>query len=493
MNNQAWIEHLEQWKEFLEQRIAKESSDKGERIMLQRQLQTIEDVCCAAVLNSNILIEFINPSSRSAVCENELTFNYSLNESQKNAVCLALGDNPLSLVQGPPGTGKTQVIAEICLQILDKNPQARILVCSETHVAVNNLLQRLADYKNQFRILRVRDREQESGLDEFSPEDVIAQYNMWLQRACDDEDIQRIIKESLSDYSDPGLEKALILSSNIAGMTCNRVNAYRWTSEFEMFDAVIIDEVCKATLPEILAPLTVAKKAILVGDPQQLPPVFCSEDIDVIRSIDECRLQDYMYIDTLFSRCSSVAVLDTQYRMTNKIGSMISTLFYYSALKNGRNDENENCIEWVDYKPSAPCPVEACVGTMPNLINRDECQIVSRIIDNYDTDESEGYSIAVISPYRQQVNEIRNSLSKTHHVVVKVDTVDGFQGKECDIVIFCLTRTWGSFRFLADARRMNVALSRAKNKVIIIGNVEYAQKSTLLRRVLEYSSLTEHA
>ena len=123
MNNQAWIEHLEQWKEFLEQRIAKESSDKGERIMLQRQLQTIEDVCCAAVLNSNILIEFINPSSRSAVCENELTFNYSLNESQKNAVCLALGDNPLSLVQGPPGTGKTQVIAEICLQILDKNPQ----------------------------------------------------------------------------------------------------------------------------------------------------------------------------------------------------------------------------------------------------------------------------------------------------------------------------------------------------------------------------------
>ena len=69
-----------------------------------------------------------------------------------------------------------------------------------------------------------------------------------------------------------------------------------------MFDVVIIDEVCKATLPEILLPLSVAKKAILVGDPKQLPPVFCSEDIDLIRSIDRCSLLNHMHIDALFCK-----------------------------------------------------------------------------------------------------------------------------------------------------------------------------------------------
>lgn len=489
MNNQAWITHLNQWKAFLEQRIIISSEDEGERINLQRQLQTLEQIRYAAVLNPPILTEFINPSDQDCTYEDVTDFAFSLNESQKKAVCLALGDNPLSLIQGPPGTGKTQVIAEICLQILNKKPQARILVCSETHVAVNNLLQRLSDKKDKYRILRIRDKELESGLDEFSPERIIAQYSNWLELSCGDKDIQNIIKDSLSDYTDPSLEKALILSSNISGMTCNRVNAYRWTSEYEMFDAVIIDEVCRATLPEILAPLTVARKAILVGDPQQLPPVFCSEDIDVIRGIEECHLQDYMYIDTLFSKCASVAILDTQYRMTNQIGTMISNLFYRGNLKNGRNDERENCAEWIGYVPLVQCPEQSEDGAAPVLISRDECRIVSQIIKKLDAEEYAGKSIAVISPYRQQVRELRIVLSDTNYIAVSIDTVDGFQGKECDIVIFCLTRTWGSFRFLADARRLNVALSRARNKVIIIGNTEYAQKNALLSNVLQYCTV----
>ena len=487
MNNQAWIEHLNQWKEFLEKRIATVSNNEGDLIKFQRQLQVIEQVRYAAVLNPSLLIEFIDPSNQLNVHQDELSFVFPLNESQKEAVCLALGNNPLSLIQGPPGTGKTQVIAEICLQILNKNPQARILVCSETHVAVNNVLQKLDDYRNQYRILRIRDKELERELNAFYPEEIIAQYNQWLERVCDDKDIQKIIQDSLSDCSEPSLEKALILSSNITGMTCNRVNAYRWTSEYEMFDAVIIDEVCKATLPEILGPLTVAHKAILVGDPQQLPPVFCSEDIDIIRSIEECQLQNHLYIDTLFSRCPSVAVLDTQYRMTDQIGAMISYLFYRGNLKNGRNDTRENSIEWISYTPTVSCPEEIQEGNLPILVNLDECHIVSKIIDNLDSENDAAQSVAVICPYKQQVSALKKELPDT----IKVDTVDGFQGKECDIVIFCMTRTHGSFRFLADSRRLNVALSRAKNKIIIVGNAEYARKNALLSKVIQFCNLQE--
>ena len=73
------------------------------------------------------------------------------------------------------------------------------------------------------------------------------------------------------------------LSSNVVGMTCNRVGAYSFQTSLEMFDVAIIDEVCKATLPEILMPLCISHKAILVGDPKQLPPVFCKDDREIIR------------------------------------------------------------------------------------------------------------------------------------------------------------------------------------------------------------------
>ena len=200
--------------------------DDGERIKIERQLKTVECVRYAAVLNPKVLIEFINPSddslSKTEMCEHF----FNLNDSQKMAVDTALGNNALSLIQGPPGTGKTQVIAEICLQLYRRNPDVRILVCSETHIAVNNLISRISEYDDSIRIVRIRDKEQNSAIDEFSPEAIINTYNEWLLVHCKNHDARDIILETLSDYEDRSLEKALALSANIAGMTCNRVNAY---------------------------------------------------------------------------------------------------------------------------------------------------------------------------------------------------------------------------------------------------------------------------
>ena len=124
MNRQIWTEHLSSWKEFLLERLSC-TEDKGDQIKTERQLRTIERVRCGAVLNPALLASFINPltmQTERIVCDE---FSLDLNESQKNAVQTALGNNELTLIQGPPGTGKTQVIAEICLQLYKKNPGIR--------------------------------------------------------------------------------------------------------------------------------------------------------------------------------------------------------------------------------------------------------------------------------------------------------------------------------------------------------------------------------
>ena len=121
MSDEKWVRHLFHWKAFLESRLLSVDDD-GEREKINRQLLSIERVRYSAVLNPRLLIEFISPES--GLCtyqEKELDFKLCLNESQKKAVFSVInGESLLSLIQGPPGTGKTQVISEICLQILNE-------------------------------------------------------------------------------------------------------------------------------------------------------------------------------------------------------------------------------------------------------------------------------------------------------------------------------------------------------------------------------------
>lgn len=486
MNSSNWIEHLAHWKKFLDIRLSS-SEDEGEREKISRQLTVIDRVRYSAVLNPLLLVEFISPNFEKSSCdEDRLEFCLKLNDSQQKAVISAINSKQnLSLIQGPPGTGKTQVISEICLQLYRRNPNIRILICSETHVAVNNLLTRISDHNSDIRCLRVRDKEQNMDVDSYSPKAVMQAYQNWLEETCTDRDIVRMITEMIPEYENRGLEKALALSANVVGMTCNRVGAYRFLDSTEMFDYVIIDEVCKATLPEILMPLIISKKAVLVGDPRQLPPVFCSEDVEIIKHIENCSLQNYMYIDELFEKTGNAEKLNTQYRMEDSIGTLISNLFYDGSLNNGRNIRIEDSLIWVDYTPSHMWPIP---NTKSNdkveIFNIDECKAIKRILEQLDKQFTQERTVAIIVPYRNQVNQLRKTMSNYKMLHISVDTVDGFQGKECDIVIFGITRTTGSYRFFADKRRLNVALSRAKDQIIIVGYTEYASENPLLNKIM---------
>lgn len=485
MDKLMWINHISAWRAFLTERMRR-TQDFGMQVKLDRQLKTIERMRYGAALNPLLITQFIQPdSSRAETYELKKTF-LRLNDSQRKAVYSALSEAPLTLIQGPPGTGKTQVIAETCLQLLAKDPNSRILVCSETHVAVNNLLSRIADYARDYRIVRIRDKEGDTQIDNYSPTSIVESHIEWLSYVCDNEEAVGIITEELRRKSeddrgteDASLEKALALSSNIVGMTCNRVASYDFRDTTEMFDVAIVDEACKATLPEILIPLLVSKKAVLVGDPMQLPPIFCSEDQEVIESIEGCNLREFMYLDELFKHSQHVITLDTQYRMVDEIGDLISRTFYDHRLVNGRNETRGDSLIWIDYKPSCDSPPRMpAVDGMTSVSNDDECRIIAKVLKEMREEEGEDARIAVISPYRAQVSLLRIILGQSENVVI--DTVDGFQGKESDIVIFSVTRTNGPFRFVNDDRRLNVALSRARNKVVIVGNLDYCREKSSL-------------
>lgn len=489
MNNKNWIDHLSSWKCFLKMLIDS-TEDDGQRIKYSRQIKTIEKVQCGAVLNPFLLSDFIEPIEEvipDFTCDN---YFFELNDAQKKAVNTSLGAKYLSIIQGPPGTGKTQVIAEICLQLLKTYPSIRILVCSETHVAVNNLLSKISSYSKNIRIVRIRDKENDDQVDDFSPERILDSYKNWVKKYLNNEELFQIIDEELTYSSEQDsrkrnqVEKLLALSANIIGMTCNRSVAYDFLDSSEMFDIAIIDEVCKATLPEILAPLTISRKAILLGDPNQLPPVFCSEEQDIIKSIENCDLNRFMYIDSLFANKNTSVLLDTQYRMSNQIGNMISELFYNGILKNGRNVEIKDSLTWITYELTNNWPLVNKKNTeATSIYNNDEVYVIKELIKKLGKDNPQN-TIAVISPYRGQVRELRRALIRFENV--KIDTVDGFQGKECDIVIFSITRTNGPYRFLADYRRLNVALSRAKDYIYVVGQVNYAENNKLLKKIIRY-------
>jgi superfamily I DNA and/or RNA helicase len=231
--------------------------------------------------------------------------------------------------------------------------------------------------------------------------------------------------------------------------------------------------------PEILLPLAFAKKAILVGDPQQLPPVFCREDIEIIKLIEKCELQKYVFMDNFFNNAAQKTVLTKQYRMVNEIGNLISDLFYQGKLENGLDNPGEDSITWIEYQPSQPWPVDQTY-----IYNEDECTIIEQLVRTLDTPKS----IAIITPYLNQVKRLK----KLENDSIKVDTVDGFQGKEADIVIFSMTRTVKPLRFFSDPRRLNVAVSRARKKLFIVGYKRLAEENYILREIIKRSKVIQY-
>ena len=419
------------------------------------------------------------------------------NASQKQIVERAAKEKNIFFIQGPPGTGKTTVIRELVEQLYISEPSSRILIVSQANVAVDNALNGFVKRYNEEivrcgNIDKVADEHRELHLDNRCEEylnelklrkDNFAEefYESWEKKVLPDKN---------GNYL-PALYELVIRNHRIVGATCVGLARKKIGLDRTSFDLVIIDEAGKALPAEMLIPLLRAKKAIIIGDQNQLPPVinpllYDEEKIELEdRAISENELFEHSFFERLFENAPDACkgMLDTQYRMPAVIGSIISNLFYDGELKNGSGTESRQPVlfstnlSFVDYGKCDDYTEEKDADN--SVINRKEAFEAFKLVNRIKQKEPE-CKVAVITPYRGQKRLIRDAFEQCKIDIsdrkIEIDTIDAFQGSEADIVVFCTTRARKRTVFFQDSKRINVALSRARRELIILGNLQYFYK-----------------
>lgn len=440
---------------------------------------------------------FSQKLGKTAIPNIPLYYQKALNESQQMAVRNMVWGRDLSIIHGPPGTGKTSTLVEGIVQMV-KNGAKKILVTAASNMAVDHLAEKIDEAGIQVvrigNFAKVSEKLQRLTLDAKA------------QEFGNDKEIKRLKKQA-SEYqnmahkykrsfgkSEREQRKALFneayklldevdklrsygtaqVYDQVKVVCCTLVASVTQVPKSIDFDAIIIDEAGQALEPACWIPIINAKKIILAGDHLQLPPT--------VKSNEALKLG---FSKTLFEKLvenfpEKVSLLNTQYRMNEAIMGCINEHFYENKLiaaelVKDRTLEEKPKITF--YDTAGASFEEENDGT--SLKNEKEAEILVQILRNeLETLSSKNISIGVISPYKNQVENIKNKvkienlIEKNKEVYFKINTIDSFQGQEADLIIISLVRSndKGEIGFLADLRRMNVALSRAKKRLIVIGD-----------------------
>jgi DNA polymerase III delta prime subunit len=388
----------------------------------------------------------------------------SLNTSQRRAVMGAMNLHPggILLVQGPPGTGKTTSIVEAVREILEEiDPYARILMSSHSNTAVDSAQEKLG-VLTDLRVVRVAD-----------PDKVDDKFEETVVSKCDD---------------------ARVYQADVVLGTVNRLALCDWDDDF--FDWLILDEANKVRINEMLPLLRLAKRWLLVGDHRQLPPVVDESAAGFNGDSARARVRDASFFEIYWEPLSSNKrlMLGEQYRMAEPIGNFVSKAFYEGQLRNAAGTEklrsplawpfNKN-LTWLTLRG----PEER--GSSGSLSNEAEILAVRRVIRALRKNYRGNLSVAVIAMYQDQVMALRDVLKELNLVWLEVDTVDAFEGEEADVVILSLVRSNEAERigFLDKAQRLNVAISRAKRLLVVVGDIETVagrEGQDLYRPLLEH-------
>jgi len=439
--------------------------------------------------------------------------NKNLNASQIEAVQFALSAEDVAIIHGPPGTGKTTTLVELIAQIT-RNGQS-VLAVASSNLAVDNLLERLiAAGENAIRLghpARVTPELREHTLDllvENHPDVKIANkltrdaYILRDQaerytRARPEPGAKQAMRQEakdmlrearkIEDHITTGiLSKAQIVCATATGLDRDRL-------EGKYFDWCIMDEASQSTEPAAWIPIQYAQRIVFAGDHFQLPPTVISSE--AIKGGFGISLMERLLTDI---GPSISRRLNVQYRMHNDIMNFSSDVFYENSLQ---ADESVRTALLTDLpavtsSPLTDCPVHFIdtagasydEETEPNgdsRLNPLEAELVVKKINELLEAGVSAETIAVISPYSAQVRLLREMLSKSE---IEIDSVDGFQGREKEAVIVSLVRSnqEGEVGFLADTRRMNVALTRARRKLIVIGDSATITSHGFYQRMVKY-------
>lgn len=468
----------------------------------------------------------------------------NLNEKQLEAVTKSVLAKDLALIQGPPGTGKTTVIAEIIWQEIRKNPDCRILLTSQTNLAVDNALERL---QGQAGIRPVRIGKP----DKLEPEGrrfSLSVMDSWAQDSNNSVDnathiwIDRIINkisnnpkyssaisswkkelEAKDKHSRTEFSRLYRNNVNLVAATCSICGSRDFMESYSdmfggnersdmFFDVVIMDEASKATPLEMAVPLVLGKKIIVIGDHKQLPPMMDENTIDSAlekigkKDIAEKLQKAESQFKRLFEaaakvRKTIVATLDTQYRMHEQIMNTIKQFYQDELATTG----GLKCgiIETMDIPDLAnkgsrwhgitlnpiiqPSTYAVWIDVHtpetylnPGYKNEGELKAIDFVLKALQ--QADGYSefvnaqqkpedkeIGIITFYSAQSREIRKKYKGKSY---RMDVVDRFQGMERNIIIVSTVRSnpKNNIGFAKEIERINVAFSRAKRLLIVVGN-----------------------
>jgi ATP-dependent RNA/DNA helicase IGHMBP2 len=429
-----------------------------------------------------------------------------LDASQQKAWLKAIQALDVAVIHGPPGTGKTTTIVEIVKTLVEKGE--RVLVCASSNAAVDVLTERIA--KSNIPIVRLGNpskiteqnlqyclERQVTNHPQFSlvkelkkrAEEFFRMANKYKRNFDKEEREQRkaIIKEAknLRGQSDDQLhflQQSVLVKSQV--VTCTPVVSMHREVGKEKFDTLIFDEAGQTLEPMCWIPIQKVKKVILVGDHLQLPPTVKSDEA-AKKGLAMSLLEKLMPLESISE------MLSIQYRMNEKIMQFPSDWFYESKLNahesNKHHQLDDNVIQFID---TAGTGYEEELLTAPyGICNTQEGNLVLTILDSI-LQECPKESIGIISPYKLQVQYIREQLKEKqiNTSTIQVQTVDGFQGQEKDIIIISLVRSNGKqeIGFLKDLRRMNVAITRARKKLIVIGDSSTLSSSKFYTSFQEY-------
>lgn len=528
-----WNQEVNDWLAYAEQRKAEleteDTSDSvlGKKVRLHRQIQALYQVKNGIVMNPELIFDCIDPKRIVSSNNKEVKVFYSeldtikrmtrihLEDHQKDAIKKFVNMDNLLVIQGPPGTGKTSVIVEICAQILMNEPESRILVCSETHVAVNNLFHILNEMFDNFEGIRILDKEidEEGYRKKFLIDTFIEKYREKLHTKKVSENVIQYLMESWIN-NEKQFNEMLFYSSRFVGITCSGIGGMTFAYKHP-FDYVIVDEDSKISFPELLMPMSWAKKFILVGDPKQLPPSFSEEERENMNSLLQRIDGKDTFIDRIYDQIPECAfsMLNIQHRMSYEIADIVNKYFYDGLLKNGSNVQPiKGSLQWADYDTDNKwlIPKEGDISQKHfSIYNLDEVEIVHKII----LQEYQRYKqilqgkeikrlvrIEVISPYTGQKRKLvrylfnQDDIKQTKDIFkLGIHTIDQIQGRDSEIVIFSIARNIGNSRFIANDRRLNVAFSRAKEKLWIVGQRKYTDNISVMIRGEERKILKEIA
>lgn len=419
----------------------------------------------------------------------------SLNESQLKATQGVLENEGLVVFHGPPGTGKTTTIIESIRQLIKLGK--RVLVSAPSNTAVDNVAKGLLTH--DLNILRVGNV---SKVDEtifpFTPEGKMLiskdsksikrlkiraeelrkmsyQYKRKFGKAERDQrrllmnEVKRIRKEirDMRNYFD---EKLFVASDVVLGTPIGLNN---FLSDGTVFDVLIIDEAGQAIEPLAWMLFPYAKSWVLAGDPFQLPPMVLSDKAKGMGF-------EVSILEHSFRNCKNVFFLDTQYRMHQSISDFSSNYFYEGKLKTSTPKSNGS-NQMLFYDTAGTGFEEERGHDGVSLMNIGELNLVKKIIN---VEAFELKDVALISPYSGQVQLANKELSNK----IRTSTIDSFQGQESPIVILSLVRsnTDAVIGFLKDYRRMNVALTRAKERLIVIGDSSTIGSDDFYAQFLRY-------